>query len=352
MSLADRRQCLELVKEAELAGAGRAASCQILEVSLRTVERWERNPDRDDQRRGPKTTAGNKLTDDEQKMIVEVVNSVRFRDQSPWQIVAKLADSGTYIASESSFYRILRAKNLLSHRSKSHLRKHHRPKDLIAVNPNEVWSWDITYMKSPVAGMYYYLYLVVDIFSRMIVGWTIETTESGDHAANLIDRICWEQGISKNQLTLHSDNGGPMKAATMLVTLQRLGVAPSFSRPSVSDDNPFSEALFKTLKYRPSYPDGSFASIDEARTWVQRFVAWYNTEHLHSEIRFVTPQSRHEGADVAILQKRQKIYAAAKRANPSRWSAQTRNWSRITEVHLNPKKETKSEDQMLTKKAA
>ena len=343
MSLEARQRCLELVTEAELAGAGRAASCQILELSLRTVQRWELNPDQGDQRRGPKTASANSLTDDEEKLIVEVVNSVRFRDQSPWQIVAKLADSGRYIASESSFYRVLKAKNLLSHRSKSKPRKHHRPKDLIARNPNEVWSWDITYLKSAVAGMYFYLYLVVDIYSRMIVGWTVETTENGDHAARLIDRISQEQGIPKNQLTLHSDNGGPMKAATMLVTLQRLGVVPSFSRPSVSDDNPFSEALFKTLKYRPSYPEGAFANLDEAREWVQRFVTWYNTEHLHSEIRFVTPQSRHAGADVAILQKRQKLYAAAKLANPLRWSAQTRNWSQITEVHLNPKKETKSE---------
>lgn len=352
MSLEDRRQCIELVKEAELGGAGRAVSCQILELSLRTLQRWEGAPhDQGDQRRGPKTSA-NSLTAMERNRIIEVANSIRFRDQSPWQIVAKMADSGEYIASESSFYRVLKAENLLSHRSKNKPRNHHRPKDLIARNPNEVWSWDITYLKSPVAGMYFYLYMVEDIFSRAIVGWTVETTENGDHAARLIDRICQEQGIPKYRLTLHSDNGGPMKGATMLAMLQRLGVAPSFSRPSVSDDNPFSESLFKTLKYRPSYPDGAFASIEEARTWVLRFVTWYNNEHLHSEIRFVTPQSRHEGTDVAILQNRHKVYVAAKLANPSRWSGQTRDWSRITEVHLNPKKETKTEYQLLRNKAA
>jgi putative transposase len=352
VSLEDRQQCINLVKEAEGSGAGRAASCQILELSLRTIQRWEENPDIGDQRSGPKTQPANGLTDEEKKMIIDVVNSARFRDQSPWQIVAKLADSGQYLASESSFYRVMKANDLLAHRSKSKPRRHQRPRDLIARNPNEVYSWDITYMKSPVAGMYFYLYLVEDIFSRMIVGWTVEATENGDCAAALIDRICHEQGIPKNQLTLHSDNGGPMKAATMLVTLQRLGVVPSFSRPSISDDNPFSESLFKTLKYRPSYPDGAFACIDEARSWVRHFVAWYNTEHLHSEIRFVTPRSRHEGSDVEILKKRHAVYTFAKQSNPLRWSGQTRNWSRITEVHLNPKKETKNESQMLTNQAA
>ena len=196
-------------------------------------------------------------------------------------------------------------------------------------------------MKGPVTGAYYYLYLVEDIFSRLIVGWTIEEVESAEHAARLIDRVCQEQGISIGSLTLHSDNGAPMKGATMLATLERLGVVPSLSRPSVSDDNPYSESLFKTLKYRPSYPDGAFGGIDEAREWVRRFVQWYNTEHLHSAIRFVTPGSRHLGLDKAILDKRSAaVYENAKRLNPLRWSRHTRNWSAITEVHLNPPKQT------------
>jgi hypothetical protein len=181
---------------------------------------------------------------------------------------------------------------------------------------------------------------VEDIFSRMIVGWSVEEVESAEHAARLIERACQEQAIARGKLTLHSDNGGPMKGATLLATLERLGVLPSFSRPSVSDDNPYSESLFKTLKYRPSYPDGAFDGLDEAREWVRRFVQWYNAEHLHSAIRFVTPRSRHLGLDKAILDKRRTVYEQAKRLNPLRWSRQTRNWSPITEVHLNPKKET------------
>lgn len=339
MSVEDRRSCMDLVKQAKASGAGRAASCQVLEVSLRTLERWEKDPDKEDQRRGPDTVSAHGLSEQERRAIVEVSNSSAYRDLSPWQIVAQLADSGRYLGSESSFYRVLKQNQLLSHRQKSKPHVHSRPRALLARNPNEVWSWDITYMKGPIRGAYYYLYLVEDIFSRMIVGWTIEEVESAEHGARLIDRICQEQGITKGKLTLHSDNGAPMKGATMLATLERLGVVPSLSRPSVSDDNPYSEALFKTLKYRPSYPDSAFGGLDEAREWVRRFVQWYNTEHLHSAIHFVTPGSRHLGLDKAILHKRSAVYENAKHKHPRRWSGQTRNWSPITEVHLNPKKQ-------------
>jgi len=327
-----------MVREAQASGARRQASCALLEVSLRTVERWEKAPDKGDQRRGPVRGCGHALSEQEKQAIVKVSSCPEYRDQSPWQIVARLADAGQYLGSESSFYRVLKQNDLLSHRHDSKPRVHHRPKDLTARNPNQVWSWDITYLNSPIRGAYYYLYLVEDIFSRMIVGWTIEEVESADHGSRLIDRICQEQGIAKGQLTLHSDNGGPMTGATMVATLERLGVLPSLSRPSVSDDNPYSESLFKTLKYRPSYPDRAFRGIDEARAWVSRFVRWYNTEHLHSAIRFVTPGSRHLGLDPAILARRSVVYEKAKRRNPRRWSGQTRDWSPITEVFLNPKK--------------
>ena len=343
---------MELVQEAVNAGATRAASCQILELSVRTLERWEKDPEQGDGRAGPLTPAPHSLTDEERKMIIEVSNSPLYQDLCPWKIVAKLADSGRYLASESSFYRVLKNADLLKHRSKSRPRERKRPKDLIARRPNCVWSWDITYLKSPVKGMYDYLYLTLDVFSRFIVGWSVEEVESADHAARLITRACAEQGVAEDTLTLHSDNGGPMKGATMLSTLQKLHVAPSFSRPSVSDDNPFSESLFKTLKYRPSYPDGAFASLDEAHTWVEKFVHWYNTEHLHSGIRFVTPQSRHDGRDAEILKHRHAVYSKAKLVNPQRWSRQTRNWSMIEEVRLNPGKEKKIDAEKLRNQAA
>lgn len=352
VELEDRKQCLNLVQEAVDAGATRTASCQILELSVRTLERWNKKPEQGDQRTGPVTQAPHSLTEEEKKMVIEICNSVPYQDLCPWKIVAKLADSGRYLASESSIYRILKKENLLKHRSKSRPRERKRPKDLIARHPNEVWSWDITYLKSPVKGLYYYLYLIMDVFSRKIVGWSVEEVESANHAAHLISLACYSHGIAKDQLTLHSDNGGPMKGATMLSTLQRLHVMPSFSRPGVSDDNPFSESLFKTLKYRPSYPDGAFASIEEARTWVMKFVNWYNTEHLHSGIRFVTPQSRHDGHDNDILKQRHSVYAKAKLVNPRRWSRQTRNWSMIEEVRLNPGKEKKIYDEMLRNQSA
>jgi putative transposase len=212
---------VELVKEAVDAGARRAASCQILELSLRTLERWEKHPEAGDGRAGPLTPPPHRLTDEERKMIIDVSNSAPYQDLCPWQIVAKLADSGRYLASESSFYRVLKKADLLRHRSKSKPRTQKPPKDLIARHPNEVWSWDITYMKSPVKGMYYYLYLVMDVFSRMIVGWVVEEVESADHAAKLVSIACAEQGVVEDQLTLHSDNGGPMKGATMLSTSRR-----------------------------------------------------------------------------------------------------------------------------------
>lgn len=352
VELVVRKQCLELVNEAVKAGATRAPCCEILGLSVRTLERWAADPEGEDGRAGPTTVPQHSLTEEERKMIIEVSNSALYLDLCPWKIVAKLADSGRYIASESTFYRVLKRADLLKHRTKSKPRESKRPKDLIARYPNQIWSWDITYLKSPVKGLYYYLYLVMDVFSRLIVGWVVEEIESGNHASCLISRTCHAQSVAKDQLTLHSDNGGPMKGSTMLATLQKLHVVPSFSRPNVSDDNPFSESLFKTLKYRPSYPDGAFASLGEARIWVTKFVHWYNTEHLHSGIRFVTPQSKHNGQDVEILRLRHEVYKKAKLANPKRWSGQLRDWSAISEVRLNPTKEYKLDNEKLNNYAA
>jgi len=210
------------------------------------------------------------------------------RSLSPKQIVPRLADKGVYIASESTTYRILAQADQLKHREPSKPRRPRRPAEHVAHGPLEVWSWDITYLRSPIRGMFYYLYMVIDVWSRKIVGWRVEETENMDYASMFIRSICDELEIDPNGLVLHSDNGGPMKGSTMLATLQNLGIVPSFSRPRVSDDNPYSEALFRTLKYRPRYPQGPFQSIDQARTWVQHFVSWYNNVHLHSAINFVT----------------------------------------------------------------
>jgi len=205
----------------------------------------------------------------------------------------------------------------------------------VARAPNRVWCWDITYLRSSVRGVFYFLYLVVDVYSRKIVGWSLHAEESQDFAVDMIDAAIRREDVPEDALVLHADNGGPMKGSTMLATLQRLGIIPSFSRPSVSDDNAFIEALFRTMKYRPGYPRKPFASIEAASRWVEDFVAWYNDEHLHSAIRYVTPSDRHAGRDVAILANRREVYGSAKKRTPRRWTGETRNWTPVGPVHLN-----------------
>ena len=284
------------------------------------------------------------MSAEERLKVLEVANSTEYAGLAPCQIVPTLADKGQYIASESSFYRILKSEKLMAHRSKSKVRAKYKPKELVASSPNKVWSWDITYLKAAIKGTYFYLYLPMDIFSRMIVHGEIHESENADQASAMINRACITNKIDQAQLVLHSDNGGPMKGATMLATLQRLGVVPSFSRPSVSNDNPYSESLFKTLKYCPSYPERGFGSIEQTRAWVEKFVLWYNQIHLHSGINFVTPLSKHNGTDENILKNRHQVYESARRRNPNRWSRQTRDWSRIEIVELNPGKSSKAEE--------
>ena len=308
-------------------------------MSERRLQRWIALKGQDDRRRGPTATPANKLSAGERARIVAVASSKEYCDMSPHQIVPKLADRGQYLASESSFYRVLKANSLLAHRGRSQPKSVARPRAHEAFAPRELFSWDITYLKSEVQGRYYYLYLFLDVFSRKAVGWAVHDGESADHAASLLTTICRDEGIEKGGVSLHSDNGSPMKGATMLVTLQRLGVMPSFSRPSVSNDNPFSESLFKTLKYCPQYPSKPFATIEAARQWVAEFIHWYNTAHLHSAIRFTTPASRHSGEDKDILAGRSDVYRDAKQKNPIRWSGKTRNWEKIDVVRLNWLKE-------------
>ena len=334
----DRQNILKMIDEAVDQGARLSKACEVLGLSARSTQRWRHNLiDRREtvaQHRSP----ANKLTDQERDQILSICNQGSFASMSPNQIVPALADQGAYVASESSFYRVLNAAKQLKHRGKAKAATHKRPKAIEASEPNQVWSWDITYLPSTVKGMFFYLYMIMDIYSRKIVGWEVYGTESADNAALLIRKTCLKEKIATNPLVLHSDNGSPMKAATMLSTLQRLGVMPSFSRPSVSNDNPYSEALFKTLKYHPGYPEAPFESIQAARKWVMGFNHWYNEVHRHSAIKFVTPAQRHCKQDVHILQRRTKLYLAARKKYPQRWSGKIRNWQPATVVYLNPKR--------------
>jgi putative transposase len=326
---------LELLDEAVSRGARQSKACAVVGLDPRTVQRWKRGA-MEDQRRGPKRSPRNKLSEVERRRVLAVVNEPEHRDSPPSQIVPRLADSEIYLASESTMYRILREEKQLAHRGRSRPRAHRRPEALVASAPGQTWSWDITYLRSPIRGIFYYLYLIMDVWSRKIVGWEVHEQELAELAAPLVEQTCRKEGIERDLLILHADNGGPMKGGTMLSTLQRLGVAASFSRPQVSDDNPYSESLFKTMKYRPEYPERPFDGIEDARSWVARFVDWYNMEHRHSAIRFVTPQQRHDGLDLALLDKRKRLYEAARRRWPERWSGSCRDWSPIETVELNP----------------
>lgn len=332
---------LGLLDEAVTTGARLAPACEVIGLDVRTVQRWKKQGVGGDRRAGPATTPRNALANGEKAQILELVNSPAFREKSPKQIVPLLADRGEYIASESTMYRILRAENQLQHRSRSKApEKRHRPKPYTATGPNQVWSWDITYLKSAVRGSFYYLYMTIDVWSRKIVGFDVHATECANLAARMTASACAEEGVGDGTLVLHSDNGGPMKGATMLAKLQELGVAASFSRPSVSNDNPFSESAFRTAKYRPEYPVRPFESVEAARAWARSFVRWYNEEHLHSSIRFVTPSDRHEGHERSILEARAQVYEAARQRRPERWSRGTRNWRQVREVRLNPAPES------------
>lgn len=338
MSAEDRKEAMKLIDQAVKDGARRNKACEILGISVRTLQRWDQRDGGEDRRRGPLNGPANRLSDDERQQIISTATQEEFQNLPPSQIVPKLADRGIYIASESTFYRTLRSVNLNTPRGKKSNIKHSRPSPLISTGPNQVWSWDITYCRSIVRGLFFYLYMILDVWSRKIVGWAVHECESNELASLLIREAVRREGVDEDQLILHSDNGGPMKGATMLATLQMLGVVPSFSRPSVSNDNPFSESTFSTMKTCPAYPDKPFESKEAVEDWVAEFVNWYNYEHLHSGIRFITPADRHHGNDRDILQYRQEVYQEARKQNPSRWSGETRDWTPITEVYLNPEK--------------
>jgi len=282
------------------------------------------------------------LTDEEHEAILAVANEPRFAQAPPARIVPVLADEGTYVASESSFHRVLRAAGQSGHRGRAKApRKSKPPTTHVATAPNQVWCWDMTYLPAVVAGCWFYLYLILDLYSRKIVGWEVHATDSSDHAAHLVRRTALAEEIHSEEIkpVLHGDNGSTVKATTVLAMLQWLGIKPSYSRPRVSDDNAYAEALFRTAKYRPEFPAGGFNDLEETRLWGAQFVYWYNFEHRHSGIKYVTPAQRHAGEDIEILRVRHELYAKAREANPRRWSGSTRDWTPVAAVTLNPERE-------------
>ena len=343
ISTPDRQTAVALINEAINAGALRAMACAELEISERTLRRWTEGGEVQSDQRPlvPRPEPANKLSPVERKAVLDACNSKEFASLPPSQIVPKLADQGQYLASESSFYRILRAEGQQHHRGRAKPSVRRKPPTSYKASaPCEVWTWDITWMPGPVAGTFFYLYLIVDIFSRKIVGWEVHERETAELAAGLIRQTVLAEGCIARPLVLHADNGSPMKGATMKTTMEKLGIIASYSRPRVSNDNPFSEALFRTCKYRPNWPTKGFATRADAQAWVKSFASWYNGEHLHSAIRFVTPDARHAGQDRRALEGRVILYANARAQNPERWSGKTRNWRPTGAVWLNPERET------------
>lgn len=341
ISDSDRVLAVKLINQARVDGARLAPACAVLNISERTYQRWikEGSVKKDKRPHAKRPTPKNKITKEERDEIINTVNSPRFADLSPTQIVPKLAEEGIYIASESTFYRVLREEKINKHRSRTRQPVKREVPTHVATARNQVWTWDITWLNAIIKGQYYKLYLIVDMFSRFIVSYEVWETEKAEYAETLIRKATLSQGVNGRPFILHSDNGSPMKAATFLATLEKLGVQSSFSRPRVSNDNPYSESLFKTMKYRPEFPFSGFSSLEEARKWVQRFVSWYNNIHLHSGINYLTPYQRHYGLEQMIMEKRNKTYEEAKLKHPERWSKGTRDWSLPEYVSLNPIKE-------------
>ncbi len=343
ISTSDRIKAIALIEAAVESGAKLFNACKELGITERTYYRWMKQLKNIGTIEDLRPTAkrpdpANKLTTDERNEIIDTVNKPKFASMPPCEIVPALADQGKYLASESTFYRVLKEQKMQNHRGRSEEPKKRPISTHVAVAPNQIWMWDITYLNGPIKGKFYYLYLISDLYSRDIVGWEVWEEESAEHASELIRRTALSQRVlSTDPLVLHSDNGSPMKGATMLATLYQLGITPSNSRPRVSNNNPYAESLFKTLKFRPNYQPKGFRSLDDARLWCANFVNWYRYEHHHSGINFLTPAQRHNGEGELVMDNRRKVYEAAKSAHPERWNGRNiRNWTLPNEVFLNP----------------
>ena len=326
-------------------GARRYKACEEMGITVRTLQRWtEAGGVKADGRSGAeRQSPKNKLSQEERTQVLEVINSEAYKDLPPSQIVPSLADKGTYIASESSFYRIMHEDKQQQHRGRSKAPKSKPISTHVATGPNQVWCWDITWLPGSAKGFYYYLYLILDLFSRKVVGWEIHDEESSEHASELVARTHLREGVGEHPLVLHSDNGSPMKGASLLATLDNLGVASSYSRPRVSNDNAYAESIFRTCKYRPDYPSRGFADISEARQWVLKFAHWYNHNHKHSGLKFISPAQRHDGIEKEIMAQREAVYRAARVKHPERWRGDIRNWELPEAVYLNPERSKEKE---------
>lgn len=337
ISAPDRLQALGLIAKAVESGARRFRACNELGLCLRTVQRW-RNCEVDRRQTVQREPPPNKLSVQERQAVLDAANQLGYASLTPHQIVPKLADEGIYLASESTFYRVLKEANQNRRRGRAKAPKRKILTTHRADGPNQVWCWDITWLPTTIKGRFYYWYMVKDIYSRKLVTSEVHESECSEHACVLLEKGCLRERTAGRPLVLHSDNGHVMKGSLLRESMISLGVEPSFSRPRVSNDNAYAEALFRTAKYCPLWPERPFDNLTQARLWVQKFVEWYNEEHRHSALKYVTPNERHEGKASALLLARKNLYESAKVANPTRWSGKTRNWQLAVAVYLNPER--------------
>lgn len=346
IGLEDRREAARNILTAQSDGARLRLACELVGINVRTLQRWQAGEglvEGDGRPAAVRPTPVHALSPAERAHVLHVANEPRFADMPPARIVPTLADEGVYVASESSFARVLRAHGQAKHRGRAKAPKAGRPPTThIATAPRQVWCWDMTYLPASVIGQWFHLYLILDLYSRKIVGWEVHDSDDSSHAAHLVRRTALAEDIATlaTKPVLHGDNGATLKATTVLAMLYWLGVKPSYSRPRVSDDNAYAESLFRTAKYRPEFPAKGFVDLAAARAWASNFVRWYNVDHRHSGIRYVSPGQRHAGDDHAILAARHELYVQARERNPGRWSRDTRNWTPIGAVTLNPERDS------------
>lgn len=335
-----RVEAVKLIKEANHNGARLVKACEALEISVSTFERW-RNGKTKDTRKGAVKVVTRKLSPEERQRIIAISCSDGYKDDNPYKIVASLLSQGIYIASESSFYRVLREEGLIKHRGNTRPGKRHtKPPELVATGPNQVWTWDITWLRTDIHGIFYFAYTIIDIWDRSIVKWAIHDKEDDEYARELF-QAAFEQNGYPN-VFVHSDNGNPMKGMSLMALFYDLGISNSYSRPRVSDDNPFIESWFKTLKTHVSNP-GMFKTITEARTWFADFVHSYNGTHMHSGLHYITPLQVRNGEYSTIIRKRNTAMQEAYEKNPIRWSNGVKQLPERHIVYLNPTADTRIE---------
>lgn len=339
----DRKHALELIDQAREDGARLKSACQELGIGQNTYRRWHQASD-DQRPHAERPTPSHALTAQEKATILAVCHQSDYASLPPSQIVPLLLDEHSwYLASESSFYRVLKENNEHHRRGRRTSKRVGPPRRHQATKPNALWCWDVTYLKSPVRGQFYYLYFILDVYSRKIVDGEVFESENVANSQSVLQRALMREQCINNPPVVHSDNGPAMKGGTLPATLEMLGVQASYSRPRVSNDNAYIESLFGTAKQRPQYPPEGFKSLEAAQQWSHTFIEWYNEEHRHSGIRFVTPAQRHKNTDDAVLANRKTVLEKAKAKNPRRWSGPVRNCEPVGSVWLNPDPEMKEQ---------